>query len=131
MKSLKKLHSKDFTWPVLKALNDLYEKKKTTAKIQQVDYIRYLMAQTELIAQKKAIAIFWLQGMVIMNITKPIFNLLINSEGREVISFFAFKGWWANDLESFNLQTPSRKFIEIIEDAELFAISKMTLNRCL
>ncbi|REC59370.1 hypothetical protein DRF65_26470 [Chryseobacterium pennae] len=53
MKSLKKLHSKDFTWPVLKALNDLYEKKKTTAKIQQVDYIRYLMAQTELIAQKK------------------------------------------------------------------------------
>lgn len=53
MKSLKKLHSKDFTWPVLKALNDLYEKKKTTAKIQQVDYIRYLMTQTELIAQKK------------------------------------------------------------------------------
>lgn len=53
MKSLKKLHSKDFTWPVLKALNDLYEKKKTTAKVQQVDYIRYLMAKTELIAQKK------------------------------------------------------------------------------
>lgn len=53
MKSLKKLHSKDFTWPVLKALNDLYEKKKTTAKIQQVNYIRYLMTQTELIAQKK------------------------------------------------------------------------------
>ncbi|MBU7570701.1 MAG: hypothetical protein KAF41_08655 [Flavobacterium sp.] len=53
MKSLQKLHSKDFTWPVLKALNDLYEKKKTTAKIQQVDYIRYLMTQTELIAQKK------------------------------------------------------------------------------
>lgn len=53
MKSLKKLHSKDFTWPVLKALNDLYEKKKTTAKIQQVDYIRYLMTQTDLIAQKK------------------------------------------------------------------------------
>lgn len=53
MKSLKKLHSKDFTWPVLKALNDLYEKKKATAKVQQVDYIRYLMAKTELIAQKK------------------------------------------------------------------------------
>ncbi|MDW8549647.1 hypothetical protein NG800_012055 [Epilithonimonas ginsengisoli] len=53
MKSLKKLQSKDFTWPVLKALNDLYEKKKSTAKIQQVDYIRYLMTQTDLIAQKK------------------------------------------------------------------------------
>lgn len=53
MKSLKKLHSKDFTWPVLKALNDLYERKKTAAKIQQVDYIRYLMTQTDLIAQKK------------------------------------------------------------------------------
>lgn len=48
----------------------------------------------------------------------------INSEGKEVISYFAFKGWWASDLESFNLQTPSRKFIEIIEDAELFIISK-------
>lgn len=53
MKSLKKLHSKDFTWPVLKALNNLYEKKKTAAKIQRVDYIRYLMTQTDLIAQKK------------------------------------------------------------------------------
>ncbi len=53
MKSLKKLHSKDFTWPVLKALNDLYEKKRTIAKIQQVDYIRYLMTQTDLIVQKK------------------------------------------------------------------------------
>ena len=53
MKSLKKLHSKDFTWPVLKALNDLYEKKKTAAKIQDEDFIRYLMLQTDLIAQKK------------------------------------------------------------------------------
>jgi hypothetical protein len=53
MKSLNKPHSKDFTWPVLKALNDLYEKKKTAAKIQEVDYIRYLMTQTDLIAQKK------------------------------------------------------------------------------
>ena len=53
MKSLEKIHSRDFTWPVLKALNDLYEKKKTAAKIQQVDYIRYLMTQTDLIAQKK------------------------------------------------------------------------------
>ncbi|HEX8377678.1 MAG TPA: hypothetical protein VF602_07655 [Pedobacter sp.] len=50
---MKKLHSKDFTWPVLKALNDLYEKQKTAAKIQQVDYIRYLMTKTELIVQKK------------------------------------------------------------------------------
>jgi len=53
MKSLKKLHSKDFTWPVLKALNDLYEKKKTAAKIQNVDYIRYLITQTDLIVYKK------------------------------------------------------------------------------
>lgn len=53
MKSLKKLPSKDFTWPVLKALNDLYENKKTAAKIQEVDFIRYLMTQTDLIAQKK------------------------------------------------------------------------------
>lgn len=53
MQSLKKLHSKDFTWPVLKALNDLYEKQKTAAKIQEVDFIRYLMSQTDLITQKK------------------------------------------------------------------------------
>ena len=54
MKSLNKLpNNKDFTWPLLKALNDLYEKKKTAAKIQDVDFVRYLMLQTDLIAQKK------------------------------------------------------------------------------
>ena len=53
MKFLKKLNSKDLTWPVLKALHDLYEKKKTGAKIQESDFIRYLMMQTDLIAQKK------------------------------------------------------------------------------
>ena len=53
MKSLTKLHSRDFTWPVLKALNDLYEKKKTAAKIHEEDFIRYLMSQTDIIAQKK------------------------------------------------------------------------------
>ena len=53
MKSLKKLHSKDFTWPMLKALNDLYEKQKTAAKIQEIDFVRYLMSQTDLVAHKK------------------------------------------------------------------------------
>ncbi|UKB78640.1 hypothetical protein [Chryseobacterium sp. MEBOG07] len=53
MKYLKKPPSKDFTWPVLKALHDLYEKKKTTAKIQEVDFIRYLITQTDFITQKK------------------------------------------------------------------------------
>ncbi|RXK87029.1 hypothetical protein [Filimonas effusa] len=54
MKSLNRLpNNPDFTWPLLKALHDLYEKKKTAAKIQEVDFIRYLMSQTDLIAQKK------------------------------------------------------------------------------
>jgi hypothetical protein len=53
MKSSKKPHSKDLTWPVLKALNDLYEKKKTAAKIQGDSFIRYLMSQTDFIVQKK------------------------------------------------------------------------------
>lgn len=54
MKSLKRLpNNTDFTWPLLRALHDLYEKKKTAAKIQEVDFIRYLMSQTDLIAQKK------------------------------------------------------------------------------
>jgi hypothetical protein len=53
MKSSKKPHSMDLTWPVLKALNDLYEKKKTAAKIQGDSFIRYLMSQTDFIVQKK------------------------------------------------------------------------------
>jgi len=53
MKSLKKPRSEDLTWSVLKALNDLYEKKKSTAKIQHVPFVRYLMSKTDLIAQKK------------------------------------------------------------------------------
>ncbi|WP_306353037.1 Crp/Fnr family transcriptional regulator [Flavobacterium sp. '19STA2R22 D10 B1'] len=47
----------------------------------------------------------------------------INKEGNEIISFFALEGWWANDLESFCTQTPSKKFIEVLEDSELFIIS--------
>lgn len=53
MKSLNNPNRIDMTWPVLKAFNDLYEKKRTSAKIQQDDFVRYLMAQRDLIATKK------------------------------------------------------------------------------
>jgi len=53
MKSLKKRNSKEIEWPVLKALYDLYIHQRTSAKIQSDDFIKYLLAQSGLIAQKK------------------------------------------------------------------------------
>lgn len=53
MNSLRKRNRQEVSWPVLKALNDLYVQGKTGAQIQQDDFICYLMDQTGLISQKK------------------------------------------------------------------------------
>lgn len=53
MKSLNKRNSRKIEWPVLKALHDLYQNGKTAAKIQDNDFIKYLLAQSGFIVQKK------------------------------------------------------------------------------
>jgi CRP-like cAMP-binding protein len=54
----------------------------------------------------------------------------IDKEGVETILYFAVEGWWVSDLTSFMDQTPSKQFIETLEDCELLMMdyrSKLTL----
>ncbi|MBK6951074.1 MAG: Crp/Fnr family transcriptional regulator [Crocinitomicaceae bacterium] len=44
----------------------------------------------------------------------------IDENGFEVILQFGIEDWWLGDAASFNEQTPTKLFIETIEDSELF-----------
>jgi CRP-like cAMP-binding protein len=47
----------------------------------------------------------------------------VDDKGDEHIVRFALESWWLGDTESFNLLTPSRYNIEILEDSEMLIIS--------
>ncbi len=47
----------------------------------------------------------------------------INKEGVEVILTFSTEEWWISDVTSFQEQTPSKMFIETIEDSELLMLT--------
>ena len=50
----------------------------------------------------------------------------INENGFEVILQFAIEDWWVCDIASFYEQTPSRLFIETLEDCELLTFNPET-----
>jgi CRP-like cAMP-binding protein len=47
----------------------------------------------------------------------------IDEKGHEHIVRFALETWWLGDHESFNLLTPSRFHIEMLEDTDLLVIT--------
>lgn len=47
----------------------------------------------------------------------------IDEKGHEHIVRFGLETWWLGDHESFNLLTPSRYHIEMLEDSELLVIT--------
>jgi CRP-like cAMP-binding protein len=47
----------------------------------------------------------------------------IDEKGHEHIIRFALETWWLGDHESFNLLTPSRFHIEMLEDTDLLVIT--------
>ncbi len=54
----------------------------------------------------------------------------INEKGAEVTLSFAVEDWWVSDIESFQDRTPSKLYIEVSEDTEMFVLtpnSKETL----
>jgi CRP-like cAMP-binding protein len=53
-------------------------------------------------------------------------NYCIDKNGSEVILQLAIEDWWVSDISSFHEQTPSRMFIETLEDSELLV---MTVDR--
>ncbi len=58
-------------------------------------------------------------------VTKGLFKVYhIDSNGFEQILYFAMENWWITDIDSFTNQTPSRLFIEALEDSEVLLIQK-------
>ncbi len=55
-------------------------------------------------------------------------NYYIDNEGVEHNTVFAVESWWTGDMYSFITQTPSRYFIEALEDSEVVQIGKSSLE---
>jgi CRP-like cAMP-binding protein len=49
-------------------------------------------------------------------------SYFIDEQGYETIIQFATENWWVSDLASFYDESPSRMFIETLEDSEVFMI---------
>jgi len=52
----------------------------------------------------------------------------IDEKGHEHIVRFGLETWWLGDHESFNLLTPSRFHIEMLEDTDLLVITTMNAH---
>ena len=52
----------------------------------------------------------------------------IDNKGHEHIVRFALETWWLGDHESFNLLTPSRLHIEMLEDTDLLVITTVNAH---
>jgi CRP/FNR family cyclic AMP-dependent transcriptional regulator len=50
----------------------------------------------------------------------------IDENEHEVILTFSVENWWVSDIGSFHEQTPSKMFIETIEDSELLILTRET-----
>ncbi|MEO8148188.1 MAG: Crp/Fnr family transcriptional regulator [Bacteroidia bacterium] len=50
----------------------------------------------------------------------------IDINGFEVILQLGIEDWWVSDIASFNEQTPSKLFIETLEDCELLILTPQT-----
>ncbi|UWX61237.1 Crp/Fnr family transcriptional regulator [Chryseobacterium oranimense] len=50
----------------------------------------------------------------------------LDENGFEVTLLFAVEDWWITDIASFNNQTPSKIFIETLEDTEIYMLTPQT-----
>jgi CRP/FNR family transcriptional regulator, cyclic AMP receptor protein len=55
----------------------------------------------------------------------------INENGFEIILQFAIEDWWVSDIASFHEKTPSKLFIETLEDCELLTFNTETKEELL
>lgn len=58
-------------------------------------------------------------------------NYYIDPNGFEVILQFGIEEWWLSDIASFHEQTPSKLFIETLEDTELLFLTPQTKEELL
>ena len=58
-------------------------------------------------------------------VSKGLFKIYyLDNKGFENILNFATNDWWLGDIDSFSNESPSKLFIEALEDSELFIINK-------
>lgn len=50
----------------------------------------------------------------------------LDENGFEVTLLFAVEDWWITDIDSFNNRTPSKIFIEALEDTEIYMLNPET-----
>lgn len=56
-------------------------------------------------------------------------NFVIDEHGHEKIMSFAFEDWWLADFESYYNGTKGTHYIQMLEDSELFIISKESFQK--
>lgn len=58
-------------------------------------------------------------------VTKGCLSLYaLDARGHKHVLYFATEGWWLTDIDSFTTQTPSRLYVEALEDTEFLLIRK-------
>ncbi|MDR4892544.1 MULTISPECIES: Crp/Fnr family transcriptional regulator [unclassified Chryseobacterium] len=55
----------------------------------------------------------------------------LDENGFEVTLLFAVEDWWITDIDSFNSKTPSKIFIEALEDTEIYILNPETKEELL
>ncbi|MGI9649652.1 Crp/Fnr family transcriptional regulator [Chryseobacterium sp. RLHN22] len=55
----------------------------------------------------------------------------LDENGFEVTLLFAVEDWWITDIDSFNNKTPSKIFIETLEDTEIYMLTSETKEELL
>ncbi|MEO5983967.1 MAG: Crp/Fnr family transcriptional regulator [Ferruginibacter sp.] len=56
-------------------------------------------------------------------------NYRIEKDGVEHIAYFAIEDWWISDILSFLTASPSRNFVEAVEDSEVLELTKVNLEK--
>lgn len=53
----------------------------------------------------------------------------LDAHGHKRVLYFATEGWWLTDIDSFTSQTPSRLYVEALEDAAFLLIRRPDKER--
>jgi len=53
----------------------------------------------------------------------------IDQKGNEINLYFAVRGWWLMDIDSFTNESPSDLFIQALEDSQVLLISREEKNK--
>ena len=56
-------------------------------------------------------------------------SFYIDPKGKEKITQFALENWWITNMESFTKETPSRSYIQAIDNTEILLINKNNLEK--